>query len=136
MINSLTIQKSLFQILNKAELLALLGGGKIYIQSRPTDSDLNDIVINVNFSGKEQTEASTDGMANINVYTQATDKGQADTIELGVITDKILEIFDSINYTYNGFYFKVKKDNIFPENENKKWYYFNFTLDFRNNNNN
>ena len=135
MINSLTIQKNLFDILDRSELRALLNGGGIYLQARPTDSDLKDIVINVNFSGKEQTEALTSGIANVNIYTQATDKGQADTILLTTITDKILKIFSSVNYNLNGFYFKVKKDNIFPENDNRKWYYFNFTLDFQNNNN-
>ena len=73
--SSLKVTKYLSKILNVNELTTLLNGGLIYREVRPTNSELNDIVINVNFLKDRYETGVNYGIANINIYSKALSNG-------------------------------------------------------------
>ncbi len=126
---ALNVTTNFYKILNKSELTDLLNGGKIYKEVRPTNSTENDIVINVNFLKDKYKTGVYYGKANINVYAKAQSNGSSNSALFKLITNKIIELFEKINYCLGSFYFSVDDTQIYNELNQKEWFYFNFKMD-------
>jgi len=131
MVSELTVKQAFSDILNKSELTDLLSGGLICKESRPTNSTNNDIVINVNFLNQDVIRT---GISNINIYSKAFSNGQPDESYLLSIQEKIVSMFEAVNYHFGGFYFEFKQSSMFRELDNSDWYYLNFQMSFQHNN--
>lgn len=134
MASALNVLDKLYLLLNKTELISVLGGGAIYKNLRPTNSEKNDIVLNVNFLNGEHKTGVLYGVANINIYAKTLQNGQSDTIFFDTVFSKIEQIFEKSNYENRPLYFSIENTALFPEIEQVGWFYMNIRLQVQYNN--
>jgi len=139
-ISELTIKTELYRILNKDSLKALLNGGLIYKEARPTNSDKNDIVINTNFLKNNRQTGVYSGVANVNIYSKALNNGACDSVFLELVFNEVVNIFENLvktgdgAYTYNNLNFDLGETGTINELGKNEWFYLNIPLNINDNN--
>lgn len=132
-VSPLNILSNFYQILNVSEITDFLNGGAIYKDARPTNSEKNDIVINVNFLKSKYKTGVNYGLANINIYCLSDKDGYADYVFFENIYKKIIERFEQINYNLNSFYFSIEDTSIQQELNQNDLFYINIRLNIQHN---
>ena len=133
MVSELNITEYLYKILNVSSITDLLNSGFIYKDSRPTNSNQNDIVINTNFLRSSYNSGVSVGLSNINIYCQANKNGYPNHNFFKSVFTKIIERFEEINYNYKSLYFSIDMTSTEQDSNQLNWFYFNIRLNIQEN---
>ena len=129
MITSSEVSKYLYRILNQNSLTGLISG-KIYREQKPTNSELQDIVINTIFLKSGHYSDIQNGKANINIYTKSLN-GLHDLENLTSITNVVLDLLENNTQSNNAFYYQIIDTNLIKDLQQNSMYYNNIILNIQ-----
>ena len=127
MITTLEIATILFSRVNNSVLKTAINGG-VYKDQRPTDSNKEDIVVNVVTSDAEMIQRA---VGNVNIHVPALSNGMPNHLRFTLLTELATPVLkEGYGATYN---FWTESQGLIESNG---FWYYNFRIRFKQHNTN
>jgi len=126
----LTISNYLYDVLNDSSLTNVITGD-IYKEAEALNDELENVIIKSNGLNSSRKTNVQPGLSNVNIEIVANANGTPKYSRFETISDIIRTLLQNNRHPGRGFYFDIITEQLFPEMQQNKTYFYNFRIDIK-----